>query len=131
MNARTLGYWSTTALLSLAMFGSAAGKLSQAEPIVESMTHLGLPMSISTILGVWVAMGAVALLAPGFGRIKEWAYAGLTFAFTGAIASHVAIGHALSQSVPAMVLLGLLAVSYKLQAHRAMKSAAAPHPTAA
>ena len=35
MNARTIGYWATTGLLSFAMLGSGAGKLAQAEPLVE------------------------------------------------------------------------------------------------
>ena len=45
-----------------------------------------------TILGVWYLLAGVALLAPRFPRLKEWAYAGLVFTYTGAVASHVAVG---------------------------------------
>ncbi|SRR6266446_8988947 len=37
-------------------------------------------------------LGAIALLAPRFPRLKEWAYAGTFFELTGAAASHVARG---------------------------------------
>ena len=33
-----------TALLSLALFGSAIGKLASAAPLIESTTHLGYPL---------------------------------------------------------------------------------------
>jgi hypothetical protein len=36
--------------------------------------------------------GAIALLAPGFPRLKEWAYAGIFFNMTGAAISHAAVG---------------------------------------
>jgi DoxX-like family len=35
--------------------------------------------------------GAVALLVPGFPRLKEWAYAGAVFTYTGAVGSHLAV----------------------------------------
>jgi hypothetical protein len=44
------------------------------------------------ILGFWKALGAIAILAPGFARLKEWAYAGIFFDLTGAAASCVAVG---------------------------------------
>jgi hypothetical protein len=45
-----------------------------------------------TIIGVWYVLGGVALLVPRFPRLKEWAYAGLVFIYTGAVASHLAVG---------------------------------------
>jgi len=36
----------------------------------------------------------VAILLPGFGRLKEWAYAGMIFDLTGAAVSSTAIGNA-------------------------------------
>jgi hypothetical protein len=35
-------------------------------------------------LGIWKILGALALLAPRFPRLKEWAYAGIAFDLTGA-----------------------------------------------
>ena len=42
--------------------------------------------------GVWKALGAIAVLVPGFARLKEWAYAGIFFNVTGAAPSHWAVG---------------------------------------
>jgi hypothetical protein len=42
-----------------------------------------------TIIGVWYTLAGVALLAPRFPRVKEWAYAGLVINYTGALASHL------------------------------------------
>ena len=39
-----------------------------------------------TIIGVWKVLGAIAILVPGFPRLKEWAYAGIFFDVTGAAA---------------------------------------------
>jgi len=39
------------------------------------------------IIGFWKVLGGIALLAPGFPRLKEWAYAGIFFNMTGAAVS--------------------------------------------
>ena len=49
-------------------------------------------MYFLVILGVWKLLGAVALVIPRYPRLKEWAYAGVVFNLTGALASHVASG---------------------------------------
>ncbi len=115
MNGKTLGYWATTGLLSLALFGSAAGKLSGAEPLVQSMEHLGYPTYLMNILGVWYLGAAIALLAPGLARVKEWAYAGIVFAMSGAFASHLFVGDGLAMSAPTLVLAALAVASYLLK----------------
>jgi hypothetical protein len=56
--------------------------------------HLGYPLYFVTILGFWKVLGAMALLAPRFPRLKEWAYAGTFFEMTGAAASHAMSGNA-------------------------------------
>ena len=48
---------------------------------------LGYPMYFFAILGVWKALGAIAILVPRFPLLKEWAYAGIFFDLTGAAAS--------------------------------------------
>jgi hypothetical protein len=55
---------------------------------VELVTKLGFPLYVLTILGVWKVLGAVALVVPGFPRLKEWAHAGIFFLMTGATMSH-------------------------------------------
>ena len=56
------------------------------------MDRLGYPSYLLAILGTWKLLGAIALVAPRFPRLKEWAYAGVVFDLTGALASHLASG---------------------------------------
>src|SRR6185295_867667 len=76
-----------------------------APPGVWGITQLGYPVYFLTIIGVWKILGAVAVLIPKFPLLKEWAYAGFFFLMTGAIFSHIAIGSALSEFIPASLLL--------------------------
>jgi hypothetical protein len=56
------------------------------------LTHLGYPLYLLLILGVWKLPCAVVLLLPRFTQLKEWAYAGAFFNYSGAVASHVLVG---------------------------------------
>jgi len=114
-NPRNIGYWATTGLLSFAMLGTAFGKLSQAPELVANVDHLGYPTYILTILGVWAALAVVALLAPGFARVKEWAYAGIVFQMTGAFASHIAAGDPVGQSIAPLILTAIAIASWTLR----------------
>ena len=53
------------------------------------MKHLGYPSYFLVLLGSWKVLGAVALLIPRHALLKEWAYAGAFFTYTGAIVSHL------------------------------------------
>ena len=53
-----------------------------APPGVYGITHLGYPIYLLTILGVWKILGVVAVLIPKFPLLKEWAYAGFFFAMS-------------------------------------------------
>ena len=53
---------------------------------------MGYPPYFLVILGIWKLLGAVALVIPGFPRLKEWAYAGVIFDLTGAVASLLVSG---------------------------------------
>lgn len=57
-----------------------------------TIEHLGYPAYFLVILGVWKLPGAVVLLAPRLPRVKEWAYAGAVFTYTGAAVSHLRVG---------------------------------------
>jgi uncharacterized membrane protein YphA (DoxX/SURF4 family) len=63
------------------------------QPVVDVLAHLGYPAYLLTILGLWKLSAGIALLAPGFPRLKEWAYAGAFFVYTGAAASGMVRGH--------------------------------------
>ena len=113
MNAKTIGYWVTTGLLSLAMLGSSFGYLSGAmdEAMIE---HLGYPAHFVTLLGAWKGLVAPALLAPGFARIKDLCYAGLFFTLTGAAWAHIAVGDGPGEIGAPLFMLALAAVSFAL-----------------
>ena len=52
---------------------------------------LGYPKYIIPFLGVTKILGVIAILVPGFPRIKEWAYAGLFFDLLGATYSGICV----------------------------------------
>jgi hypothetical protein len=112
-------YWGSTLWLALGMAATGAVQLVRAKadgavspPGVYGMIHLGYPVYLLTILGIWKLLGVVAVLAPRIPLAKEWAYAGFFFAMSGAIYSHVAVGDPLKEIVPATVLLVLTVVSW-------------------
>lgn len=112
MNIKTVGYWASTGLVSIAMFGSAIAYLTGL--MDEGMAELGYPIYFVYILGSWKALVAPALLYPGIRKLKEWAYAGLFFTFTGAAISHVAVGDSIGHILPSLVFLVLTLASYAL-----------------
>ncbi|MCG7214388.1 DoxX family protein [Paenibacillus mucilaginosus] len=85
---RRTAYWSVTSLLAAAVMLSGIGQLMQLGGNVELVTKLGYPLYVMTILGIWKVLGAIALVVPGFPRLKEWAHAGIFFLMTGAALSH-------------------------------------------
>ncbi|MCB9680561.1 MAG: DoxX family protein [Alphaproteobacteria bacterium] len=116
MNARSVSYWLTTGLIGLLYLASGAAYLSGAEPIVEGVVgHMGYPSHVLPLLGVLKVLGAIALLAPGFARLKEWAYAGIFFNLLGAVWAHLAVGDGVDGAIIPIVLIPVLFVSYALR----------------
>ena len=113
--AKAIGYWVTTALVAFALGSGGAAQLAHMPQNVEGMMHLGYPAYLLTILGVWKVAGTVAILAPGFPRLKEWAYAGIFFDLTGAAASHAASGDVVWHIVAPSVLAVLTVASWALR----------------
>ena len=115
---RKIIYWIATVWLALGMVATAAGQLvrmKEGQGAVDSLEHLGYPVYLLTILGVWKILGTVAVLVPGFPRLKEWAYAGFFFAMSGAVYSHLAVGDGLTAILPALLLTVLTLVSWYLR----------------
>jgi len=65
--------------------------------------------------GAWKLPCGVVLLPPGFPRIKEWAYAGAFFNYSGAVASHALVGDRVS------ILVGPLIFAIVTLASRALR----------
>ncbi|WP_253851517.1 DoxX family protein [Mycobacterium sp. 1423905.2] len=79
------------------------------------MQHLGYPSYFDVLLGVWYALGGLALLAPGFPRLKYWAYAGAIIVYTGAVVSHLAVGDPIRTSAGPVFFLILTFSSWALR----------------
>jgi hypothetical protein len=77
--------------------------------------HVCYPGYFSVILGVWKVLGAVAVLAPRFPRLKEWAYAGMFFNMMGAVVSHLAVGDPAVTLVAPIIFICLVAASWVLR----------------
>jgi len=103
-------YWVTTSIVGLALLGSLS-YLTGSEQVVTGFTKAGYPQHLRIVLGMAKPAAAIVLLAPGLALLKEWAYAGVTFAWVMA-----AISAYLSEPgyvwVAPLVLLALLATSY-------------------
>ncbi|MGZ3419644.1 MAG: DoxX family protein [Polyangiales bacterium] len=115
MNTRKTIYWVTTGLLAFAFLMGGAFDVMRSPQVVEGMGKLGYPAYFATILGTWKLLGAVAIVAPRYPRLKEWAYAGIMFDLTGASLSHLASGDPAGKVVTPLVLLGLAAASWALR----------------
>jgi hypothetical protein len=88
----TIAYWAFTFIVALEMLAGGIWDLLRIEYVRVVMAHLGYPMYLLTIIGVWKIPCAIVLFLPGFLRVKEWAYAGAFFDYTGAAASHLLVG---------------------------------------
>ena len=105
-------YWIATIWLALGMLSTGIVQLLKSTEDVAQITHLGYPVYLLTILGVWKILGVVAVLIPKFPLLKEWAYAGFFFAMSGAVISHIVLGDPMSEIFPSLLLLILTVVSW-------------------
>jgi hypothetical protein len=113
-------YWIATIWLALGMFSTGLVQLlklkeqggTTAPGGATSVTHLGYPIYILTILGIWKILGVITVLIPKYPLVKEWAYAGFFFIMSGAIFSHIEIGDPFNEIFPSVLLLILTVVSW-------------------
>src|SRR5216110_2133929 len=120
--ARKLAYWASTGLVAAMSLFAGFAYLSGSPQAVEGFARVGYPQQLRILLGIAKPLGAIALLLPGIPRLKEWAYAGFTFA---CVAHYLA--NEKSEAVMPLVLLVLLAVSYLTRSpDRALASDNAP-----
>jgi len=109
--ARTIAYWVSTGLLAAMSAFAAFAYLSGSQQAVQGFAHVGYPQQLRIILGIAKPLGAIALIIPGWPRLKEWAYAGFTFAWISASIAHY-LANQRGEAFAPLVLLGLLAASY-------------------
>jgi uncharacterized membrane protein YphA (DoxX/SURF4 family) len=112
---RSVGYWTCTAIIGWEMVAGSMWDLLRIDYTRSVLTHLGYPHYLLLILGAWKLPCAVALFIPRFARLKEWAYAGAIFNYTGAGASHVLVGDGPGLWVAPLVLAAITLVSWVLR----------------
>jgi uncharacterized membrane protein YphA (DoxX/SURF4 family) len=115
LRSRTIAYWGCTLVLATENIVGGVLAIVRYTPYVKMMEHLGYPVYLTTIIGIWYGLAGVALLAPRFPRIKEWAYAGLVINYTGAAASHMAAGDGVGALVAPTIFTVLATASWALR----------------
>jgi hypothetical protein len=104
-------YWVSTVLV-VGLSGVAAVSYLMAAPdAVSGFARVGYPQQLRVLLGIAKLLGAIVLVVPGVPTLKEWAYAGFTFAWIAAFVAHYQAGDG-PVSVMPLGLLAFLAVSY-------------------
>jgi len=109
-------YWLATAVLAVELVVGGVWDILRAPQVRVVIDRLGYPAYFLVILGIWKLLGAVAVIVPRFPLLKEWAYAGVVFNLTGALASNVASGVTDTGTLAYLVLMmGVTAVSWALR----------------
>ena len=107
MKPKTLNtlYWTFTILFcALMIFSSWASILVNEDAVKLIHGMLGYPEYFIPFTGWAKLLGSIMLLIPGYGRIKEWAYAGLFFDLVAAVYSGIAVFHTFDPMMLTMLL---------------------------
>ena len=112
---RAAAYWVTTVTVAGELGLGGVWDIARIPTVRHLVVRLGYPSYFLVLLGAWKVLGAVVLLVPRRALLKEWAYAGAVFIYTGAIASHLTTGYALSEVAILVMLTALTALSWALR----------------
>ncbi len=112
---RSAGYWFATVLVAAELGLGGIWDIVRIPAVRDLVAHLGYPSYFLVLLGSWKVLGAVALLVPRRALLKEWAYAGAFFTYTGAIVSHLTTGYDVGEVGSLAMLTALTALSWALR----------------
>jgi hypothetical protein len=117
--AMSATYWISTALTVFFIVPGGLAYALAVPDVVDGVVQLGFPLYFIQLLGVWKVLGGLAILVPGFPRLKEWAYAGLFFELTGAALANATMGASMGAEwwhVPAPLgVAAIMAISWALR----------------
>lgn len=99
-------------LFCLFFLADAAGGLMMQEEGIKAMTELGYPLYLMPFLGILKILGVIALLIPGYYKVKEWAFAGFAFSMIGAFWSWSNVGNQVNLLFPVAMLMLLFLIYY-------------------
>ncbi|MEQ6120965.1 DoxX family protein [Reichenbachiella sp. MALMAid0571] len=114
MKKHKIIFWITTTIIFLMEAAMPLGTLLFAHEYFNAGTKpLGYPDYFAYALIICKTLGATALMIPKLpGKLREWAYAGLTFNLIFAIISHIVVDKNISYIVMPIVVGVVLAISY-------------------
>jgi hypothetical protein len=112
---RLIIYWLFTIMVSFEMVAGVLWDLMKLEFVRAASAHLGYPEYMGTIIGIPRIPCALALLAPRFPRLKEWAYAGAFFIYMGAAASQYLTAAGPKQWIPPLIFAAITVASWGLR----------------
>ncbi|HVW13296.1 MAG TPA: DoxX family protein [Mucilaginibacter sp.] len=112
---KLIGYWIITALLSFCIFFGGLVQALQLPDVLKGFKPLGYPSYFISLIGIWKMLGVIAILAPKFKLLKEWAYAGIFFVMTGAVISHIASNDIRPQIIAPAMLAVFAVLSWYLR----------------
>src|SRR5690606_28555621 len=122
MKTQKIIFWTTTTIIFLMEAVMPLSTLVFAPDQFNVGTKpLGYPDYFAYALIICKALGALALMLPVIStRVKEWAYAGLTFNLLFATYSHLVVDKNMGYIIMPLVVLVILALSY-ISYHRLRK----------
>jgi len=119
-------YWALTIIFAGLMLWSAIPDLmSTSDAVLIINKQLGYPAYFTPFIGFAKILGVIAILIPGFPRVKEWAYAGFAFDLVAASYSSYYSERAVGQPVgkTALILLYIVfAIASYVYYHKKLKS---------
>ena len=115
MKSTKIFFWIASAIILLWEGVMPLATLLFATPYVTGGTRpLGYPDYFAYALVISKVLGVVAIIIPSIPqKVKEWAYAGLTFNLIFAVLSHAVVDGNIGFIVLPLVVLFILAVSYR------------------
>ena len=114
MKRNKIIFWAATILIVLWEGVMPLGTVLFAPEYANAGTKpLGYPDYFAYALIICKILGVIAISWPGAPpKLKEWAYAGLTFNLIFAFISHACVDKNIGFMIMPIVVLGILAVSY-------------------
>ncbi len=109
----SIAYWTFTVVTAFVFVSGGLAYAMAVPDVVEGVILLGFPLYFVRMLGVWKVLGGVAIVVPGFPRLKEWAYIGIFFDLTAAAVANATMGEAIGAMwwhVPAPLMVAAIMI---------------------
>lgn len=95
--ARNVAYWLTSGVAALLFAIPGCALVAGVVHFQSEMVRLGFPAYFLIPFGILKIAGGATIVAPRLPRLKEWAYAGMTFDAAFAAYARAAVGDPLPQ----------------------------------